>query len=271
MSAVATLLALELRRLARRPWVQVGVTAGLVAAVVAVVVAAGDTGAAREDALRRGAASLLLLGGLALAVALGSAALNRDADRGWFGALIGAGAARPQLAAASVGARLAVLAVVVAAWTLALQVGSLALGLGLDGPLAVHALAVGEGLALALLACAAASAVVAPAAAGLFGAGVYVIAQAAVNLKAAADQGLIGTADTLVTTMYLAGPRAVTSPMIADLQSRDVAGPAAPRVEINDNTVLVPAAGWGTVLWTLLWCALLALLCAAGLRRRPVS
>lgn len=271
MRPAAALAPLEARRVGRRAWLQVGVAAGVVAAVVAIVVAAADAGMEREDALRRGGASLLLLGGLALAVALGSTAVNRDAERGWYGALIGGGASRPQLVAASLGARLAILAAVVAAWTVVLQIGSLALGLGLDGPLAVHALAVGEGLALALLACAAASAVVAPAAAGLFGAGVYVVAQAAVNLKAAADQGLIGTADTLVSALYLVGPRAVTSPMIADLQAREAAGPAAPRVEINDNTVLVPAAGWGTVVWTLVWCALFALLCAAGLRRRPVA
>lgn len=261
----------ETRRVMRRPWVQVGGAVGIALAVAAIVVAATHEGLAREDALRRGAASLLLLGGLAMALALGSAALNRDAHGGHLGALIGNGATRADLVWGALGARLAVLLAVVAAWTLAMQAGSLALGMGLDGPLAVHALAVAEGLALALIACAAASAVVAPAAAGLFGASVYIVAQAAVNLKAAADQGLIGTADMLVTALYTFGPRAVTSPMIAEMQLREVAGPAAPRVEINDNTVAVPAAAWDTVAWTLLWCALLALLCIAGMRRRPIN
>jgi hypothetical protein len=265
------LIPFEVRRIARRRWVQVGAAAGIALAAAAVAVAATHEGLAREDALRRGGASPLLLGGLALALTLGSAALNRDAHAGHLGALVGNGASRPDLVTGALGARLAILLAVVAAWTVVMQAGSLALGMGLDGPLAVHALAVAEGLALALIACAAASAVVAPVAAGMFGASVYVVAQAAVNLKAAADQGLIGTADTLVTALYTVGPRAVTSPMIADMQLREVAGPAAPRVEINDNTVIVPAAGWGTVVWTLLWCVLLALLCAAGMRRRPIT
>lgn len=265
------LVGLETLRVARRPWVQVAAAAGLALAAVAVIVAATHDELGREDALRRGAASLLLLGGLALAVALGSGALNLDAGNGHFGMLLGAGASRPQLITGALAARLAVLVAVVAAWAIAVQAGALVLGLGPDGPLAVHALAVGVGLALAMLACAAASAVVAPAAAGLFGAGLYVLAQAAVNLKAAADQGLIGTADAMVTALYFIAPRAVTSPMIADMQLRDVAGPAAPRVEINQNTVVVPAAGWDTVAWTLAWCVLLALACVAGLRRRPIS
>ena len=271
MSRPAVLVAPESRRLARRAWVQVVAATGTALAVVAVIVAATHEGMAREDSLRRGAASLLLLGGLTLAVALGSAALNRDAGGGHFGMLLGAGATRPQLVTGALGARLIALLGLVAAWTVVLQLGAVALGLGLDGPLAVHALAVGLGLSLALLASAAASSVVAPAAAGVFGAGVYVLAQAAVNLKAAADQDLIGTADAGVTALYHVAPRAVTSPMIADLQLRDVAGPAAPRVEINQNTVIVPAAEWDTVIWTLAWCVLLGLLCVAGLRRRPIS
>lgn len=262
---------LQLLRLARRRWVQVGAAAGVALALVAVAVAATHDGAVREDSLRRGAAALLLLGGLALALALGAAALNLDAETGHFGALSGSGASRPELVAGAVGARLVVLLGAGAAWAVVLQAGSLVLGLGLDGPLAVHALAVGEGLVMAMLAAAAASSVVGPAAAGIFGGSVYVVAQAAVNLKAAADQGLIGTADVGVRALYYIAPRAVTSPMIADLQLRNAAGAAAPRVEVNQNTVLVPAAGWDTVLWTLAWCVLLGLLCAAGLRRRPLN
>ena len=106
-------------------------------------------------------------------------------------------------------------------------------------------------------------------AAGAFGLGVYVVAQAAVNLKAAADQALIGTADAGVTALYYVVPHTITSPMIAELQARDAAGAAAPRVEINQNVVLVPAAGWGSVVWTLAWCVLMVALCASGLRRRP--
>ena len=271
MRPVLELAALQLRRLVRRRWLQVALAAAVAGAVVVAALAAADEGLAREDALRRGAASLLLLGGLALAVLLGSAALNRDAEAGHLGVLAGAGATRPQLVTAALGARIAALAAALAACGLAVQAGSLALGMGLDGPLAVHTLAVAEGLLLTMLACAAASAIVGPVAAGAFGLAVYVLAQAAVNLKTAADQNLIGTADTLVTALYHVAPRTVTSPMIAEMQLRDVAGPAAPRVEINENPVFVPAAEWDTVVWTLAWCVLLAILCAAGLRRRPLT
>ncbi len=271
MRRIAALVHLQALRLTRRRWIQVGVVAGIALALVAAAVAATHEGSVREDTLRRGAAALLLLGGLALALALGSAALNVNAETGHFGALVGSGASRPELVAGAVGARLMLLLGAGAAWALVLQAGSLALGLGLDGPLAVHSLAVGLGLVVALMAAAAASSIVGPAAAAIFGGSVYVAAQAVVNLKAAADQGLIGTADTLVRTLYYIVPRTITSPMIAELQLRNAAGAAAPRVEINQNTVLVPASGWDSVAWTLAWCVLLALLCAAGLRRRPLN
>jgi len=202
---------------------------------------------------------------------LGAGALNLDAASGHLGVLVGNGASRAEVAAATVGARIAALAVVIVAWGLVLQAGSLALGLGLDGPLAVHTLAVAVGLLLTLLAAAAASSVVGPIAAGVFGAVVLVTAQAAVNLKAAADQDLIGTADTGVSALYHVVPRAIVSPMISRLQARDAGGPAAPSLEINDNLVLVPSSGWGSVAWTLAWCVLLALACATGLRRRPLA
>ena len=270
MSATAILAGLQARRLARRPWAQVALAAGVALAVVAAGVAATHEGLAREDALRRGGATLLLLGGLAVAVVLGSA---RAQPRLRVGALRRPHRRRSRAPPARGGRRGPArrrLLVVLAAWGVALQIGSAALGLGLDGPLAVHTLAVAEGLVLALLACAAASSVVGPVAAGAFGLSLYVLAQAAVNLKAAADQALIGTADSGVRALYYVVPHTITSPMIADMQARDVAGAAAPRVEINHNIVLVPAAGWGSVVWTLAWCVLLVALCASGLRRRPL-
>jgi hypothetical protein len=245
--------------------------AGLLAVVVIAATAAAETGLDRSDEFRSGAAALLLLGGLAAAVPLGSAALNRDAAGGHLGLLVGSGASRREVAGAALAARVAVLAVIVAAWGVALQVASLALGLGLDGALAVHTLAASVGLLLTLLAAAAASSIVGPVAAGAFGLVVFVAAQAAVNLKAAADQDLIGTAAEAVTAVYYIVPRAIVSPMISELQGRDVGGPAAPSLEINDNLVLVPASGWGSVLWTLAWCALLAVACVSGLRRRPLT
>jgi hypothetical protein len=270
-AAAAALTAIQVRRLGRRRWLAAVILAGVVLAATAAAAAAGEAALLREDALRRGAASLLLLGGLLLAIALGSSAFNRDADSGHLGLLLGAGASRPQLATAVLGARLGLLAAGLAAWGITLQLGSVTIGLGPDGPLAVHTLAVAEALALTLVACAAASTVVGPVPAGFFGAGVYVVAQAAVTMKAAADQGLIGTADALVSALYHLVPRTITSPMIAELQARDAAGPAAPQVEINENIVLVPAAGWGTVVWTLAWIAVLAAVCVAGMRRRPLG
>lgn len=271
MSRGVALARAQALRLGRRSWLAAVAGAGLLAVVGIAAAAATDSGGAREDGYRADAAALLLLGGLVVAVVLGATALNRDAGSGHLGLLVGSGASRAEVAAAAVGSRTVALAGVVALWTLALQAGSLALGLGLDGPLAVHALAVAVGLLLTLLAAAAASSAVGPVAAGAFGLIVFVAAQAAVNLKAASDQDLIGTADTGVDVLYYIVPRAIVSPMISELQGRDVGGPAAPSLEINGNPVLVPPSGWGSVVWTLLWCALLAVACVGGLRRRPLS
>jgi hypothetical protein len=271
VSAVAALARAQCLRLARRAWVQAVAGGGVLAAILIAAVAATESGLDREDSFRSGAASLLLLAGLVVAIVLGATALNRDAASGHMGLLVGSGASRPQVAGAIVLARVAALAAVLIAWTVTLEICSAALGMGLDGPLAVHALAVSVGLLLTLLAAAAAGSVVGPVAAGAFGAVVFIAAQAAVNLKAAADQDLIGTADNAVTALYYIAPRAIVSPMISELQARDAGGPAAPSLEINENTVLVPASGWGSVLWTLLWCALLAVACVGGLRRRPLA
>ena len=85
-------------------------------------------------------------------------------------------------------------------------------------------------------------------AAGAFGLSLYVLAQAAVNLKAAADQALIGTADSGVRALYYVVP---AHDHVADDRRpagrATSPGAAAPRVEINHNIVLVPAAGWGSV------------------------
>lgn len=271
MNGLGALVDAQLRRLLRRRWTLTGVVAGAALAVVCALVAIGSDHRAQQDEFRRAAAALLLLGGLALAVALGSAALNRDAASGHLGLLVGNGASRPAVAAATVASRVLTLAGALAVWGIVLQVGSAGLGLGLDGPLAIHTLAVAEGLLLALLASAAASSVVAPLAAGAFGVAAYIGAQAVVNLEAAADGGQIGSARRLVEVVYAVAPHTITSPMIADLQLRDAAGAAAPRLEINGNPVFVPPSGWGSVAWTLAWCALLALACAGGLRRRPLS
>jgi hypothetical protein len=98
-----------------------------------------------------------------------------------------------------------------------------------------------------------------------------VAAQSFTNLKAAADLNLVGSiADPLVNASYRVLPHTVLSPMIVDLQTRDLATLAAPQFRINQALVVVPASGVGTVLWTLGWCALLAWLTVVGTRRRTL-
>jgi hypothetical protein len=271
LSPLVALAVVELRGLARRRWLLVLGPGGLaVAALIAALAAAADAGIDRADTIQAGGASLLLLGGLYLAIGLGAGALNRDADSGHLGILAAAGPGRARLAGAAIAARVAALAIVLAAWGVALQLASLAAGRGLDGPLAVHTLASAENLLLALLAAAVVSSVVGSVAAGIFGLTLYVMAQAVVNLESAADQNLIGSAETGVRAAYLVLPRLVVSPMIFLLQAREEAGPAAPPLEINGTTVFVQASAWSSVVFTLVWCAAIALVAAVGLRRRPL-
>ena len=271
MNRALTVAALQVRRISRRRWSSFVLVAGVVLAAVAAGVAATHEGLERTDSLRQGSATLLLLGGLVAALALGSPALNRDSDSGHFGTLMGAGVGRAGLAVGALLGRAATLAAIVAVWGVAQQIGSVALGLGLDSQLAVHTLLVAEALLLTMLAAAAASSVVPPVSAGAIRLVVYVTAQAMMNLKAAADQDYIGVARQSIDAVYYLMPHIPTSQMLADLQLRGEAGPAVPRVDINGNEVLLAASGWGTVAWTLLWCALFALLAYAGVRRRPIN
>lgn len=268
---IGPLAGASLRRLSRRRWLNLAVGAGVALVVVVALVAAGSSGAGREDTYRAGAASLLLLLGLVVAIGLGAPAFSHDADSGHLGLLTASGAGRDRLCVAVLVARLGALVAAVAIWGVALQAGSLALGMGLDRPLAVHTAAALLGLALALLGAAAASTVVGPVAAGIVGVLVHVTAQAVVNLNAAAEQDVIGTAGASVRGLYLLLPRTVTSPMIADLQVRGEAGPAAPRLDINGNLVSVPASGWDTVAWSLFWCLVIAAVAVAAFRRRPLN
>lgn len=270
MRGLGAMIDASLRRLARRRWLSAAVATGaLVVAVVAGLAAGGATATERDD-LRAGVAGLLVLGGLIVALGLGAAALNRDAERGYLGLLAATGVGRPRVVLESLAGRLVALAAVLAVWAVAAQIASLALGLGLDGPLLVHTFAMVELLALGLLAAAAASAVVGQVASFITGAAVAVIAQAVVNLKAAADDGVIGTAEGPIRAFYAVLPRAITSPMISDLQARDVAGVAAPQIDINGNIVIVPPSGLASVLVTLVWLGIFALLAVAGFRRRTL-
>ncbi len=267
---LARLTAYELAGLLRRRWVWLVVALGVVAIAIAAISAAGGAGQAESDDFRSSAASVVLIGGLTLALALGSTAIFSGGITGGLGLLAGSGARRTDLTLARVGGRLLLLAAGLGVWCAALQVASLALGRGWDPPLAVHVAAAGETHAVVLLAAAALSTVLGPAVSSIVGMIVYITAQAVVNLEAAADLGRLGSSNRLAHVLYNIFPRAVSSPMIVELQNRDAGGPAAPRFEINGLGIPLQSASLGTVLFTLFWCALFALMCVAGMRRRTL-
>jgi hypothetical protein len=66
-------------------------------------------------------------------------------------------------------------------------------------------------------------------------------------------------------------PRSITSPMHSEMQAAGTAGVAGAQLEINGNIVIVPTSSWATIIWTLMWCVLLVLGTAAGLRKRALS
>lgn len=271
MTAPGSIALALARRLAGYRWIAVATALGLLVIALFAVLAAGDADAAARDDLRRAVAGLLLVGGMAVALGLGAGALNTDADGGHHGLLLATGVSRVRLVVEVVLARTTALMVVLAAWGAGAQAASLALGLGLDGPLAVHTLTMAETLALALLGAVASSSVVGRIAAGIGGLGTFVVAQAVVNLKAAADDGVIGTAGDGINAVYFFFPRTITSPMIAELQERDAAGIAAPQIDINGNIVSAPPSTAVTVAWTLVWCGILVALAVGGYRRRTVN
>jgi Cu-processing system permease protein len=261
----------DLRILARVRWVRGVMLAGIALAALIAANASGKSGLDQADALRSGAASLLLLGGLVVAVCLGAGAFANDASRGYLGLLVGTGAGPSAVGVGRALARLAALALVIAAWGAALQAGSALIGDGADGPLAVHTLSVFGNLVLVLCASAAMASVIGPVAAGVFGVGVYISAQAAVNLKAALDVGaLSGDSGAIVTPIYALFPRALVSPMINEMQARGVAGPAAPALNVSGVEVVVPSSPWLSVIWTLMWAGIFAALAAYGVRRRQL-
>jgi hypothetical protein len=271
IGAVGRMTAFELNGLLRRRWYLITVGLGLAAVAVAAAVASGhDDPAARADSYRASAASLLLVGGLVLALTLGATTIARGGDSGHLGLLVASGARRTAVAAARMLARIGTLLAAYTVWCVALEIASALIGRGADGPLAVHVAASAETHTAVLLAAAAVSTVLGPMVAGIVGLFVYISAQAVVNVEAAADLGRLGAWDRVAHVSYNLLPRAVLSPMIVDMQNRGEGGPAAPRFEINGVVVPLPSAGIGTVLWTLFWCLLLGALCAAGTRRRAL-
>ncbi len=264
------LVGYELGHLLRRRWLWAVVLAGVVAVAIASASIASEAAQAQSDDFRAVAASLLLVGGLTLALSLGATTIWSGGITGGLGLLVGSGARRTEVTLARVGARLITLLLALGVWCATLQLASLALGRGWDGPLAVHVAAAGETHAVVMLATAAVSTVMGPAVSAIVGLIVHVTAQAAVNLEAAADLGRLGSANRLAHVLYNSAPRSVSSPMIVELQNRGAGGPAAPQFEINGLPIPLPAAGVGTVLFTLFWCALFTLLCVAGMRRRTL-
>ena len=269
MSAFWLLARVDIQREVRRRWFLGVVVAGIVASVMVVI---GATTASNiDDTFRSGGASVLLLGGLVVALGLGATAFWRDIQSGSLGLAAAAGAPRGVLSSSRVVSRLAMLAGVLAVWTFTLVVGGLVSGLGLHGPFITHALAEYVTLALTLLATAAASTVLGPWVAAIIGLMMHITAQATVNLSAAADVGRLGSANRLAHVAYNMLPHTIVSPMIAEMQNRDAGGPAAPQFEINNVPVPIHPSTMGSVLWTIAWCAFLAWLCFVGIRRRNLN
>ncbi|MFN8122669.1 MAG: hypothetical protein U0237_09590 [Thermoleophilia bacterium] len=267
---VAAVVRNDLRILARVRWVRFALLAGVVIAAIVAANASGEDGIDRLDTLRSGAASLLL-GGLAVAVCLGGGAFAHDAARGYLGLLVGSGATPSAVGVGRIAARLVTLLVILGAWTAALVAGSAAIGEGGDGPLVVHALSVFGNLSIVLCASAAMASVIGPIAAGVFGLMVYVSAQASVNLKAALESGAVSRdSHIVIDPFYALFPRALVSPMIHEMQQRGVAGPSAPKVDVNGLEVVVPTSGWLSIVWTVFWAGIFLALAAYGVRRRQL-
>lgn len=265
------LAATDLRVLSRRRWLGIAAALGLAAVIAIAFVASRASGDVRDDRLHTGGFNLMLLGGVAVAIGLGATALNRDAERGFLGLIHTAGARRAAIGLGRALGRLGALTCVMALWAVGLQVASLVLGRGLDGPLALLGLACLQTAALILLICAAASAFVGATTAGVVGAIGFAMTQAFTNLGAAADQGLIGSvwrdaSDALATAL----PRQIHTPLSADLVNRGEGGPGGQRFEVNGVFAQVDASSWLTVAWTALWCLVFLSAAVNGMRNREL-
>ncbi len=268
---IGAIIITDLKRILRSRVILGTTVAGIAVVALIAAVAAGRTGGDISDTFRSGAASLILVGGLVIALTLGATASFSGAISGTHGLFVASGVSRRDLALGVLVSRLVSLAAVLSIWLIALQIGSVAIGRGGDSPLAVHIAAAGETHALVLLMAAATSTVMGPTIAAFVGLVVHVTATAVVNLEAAADLGLLPTGARLIHIAYNTLPRAVSSPMIVALQNRDAGGPAAPQFEINQFPVALPASGIATVLWTIGWCALFGWFFVIGVRRRTLS
>lgn len=271
MNAIALIARSDLRVVVRRWWFSGILGIGVLGILFGMISAWNGSGQDQADSFRADVASVYLLAGLAVGLTLGATAFWTTIQSGHLGLLTAAGARRSDLAIGRVVSRSVALIGTLALWTVVAQIGSLAIGRGLDGPLTTHALSMLVTLGFSMLAAAAVSTVLGPAVSGFVGLSGYILIQAVVNLEAAADLGRLETATTGVHIAYNILPRAVQSPMIVDMHNRGQGGPASPQFEINDIPVPLFSAGWTTVLWTLVWCAIMVLLCMFGTRRRTFN
>ena len=272
LAAIAVIGSSEFRALVRRRWFFITVAVGLVLIVAGTIFAFGDDGQMRSDALRSWTLAVEVIGGLVIAASLGSSAGNRDADGGWLGIQVASGVGRSPVMLGRIVGRTLALVAAFAAWIIVAAICSLIVGNGIDGPLVVTGLAGIENMLVVLTVAALCSVAIGPVAAGVTAGIVYVFVQALVNLASAAEANVIGTSWTgLMRTLYFIFPRGIVSPMVADLQARDVAGLAAPRVVVNGNIVFIQPSSWGSVIWTLGWCVLLAFAAAGAIRKRALS
>jgi ABC-type transport system involved in multi-copper enzyme maturation permease subunit len=272
VNAALVIARIEARGISRRRWAIAVIAVGAALIVAGAIVAAGRDGLAAVDTMRSWTGGVELVVGLVLASALGASTVNRDGDAGWVGMQVTTGTPRGTVALGRVLGRVAVLVVAFAIWILIAVIASAAIGQGGDGMLFVHGLAMLENMLLVLTAAALCSVALGPIASGVVAVFFYVSCLSLVNLAAAADANVIGTAwSPLIKTFYFLFPRSITSPMLSEMQGAGTAGVAGAQLEINGNIVIVPVASWATVIWTLLWCVLLVAGTAAGLRKRALS
>ncbi|MSO45073.1 MAG: hypothetical protein EXQ74_07220 [Thermoleophilia bacterium] len=272
MRSLWTIARTEAHAIRRRRWYTVLLALGGAFIIAGAILAATRNPVAGDDTLRSWVAAVELIGGLVVATTLGASAVNRDADGGWLGMQVATGVPRPQVALGRILGRVLVLAMTFGVWIVLAAAMGVVTGHGGDGPLAVSGVAMFENMLLVLTFAALCSVALGPIAAGVMGVLAEIVAQALVNLQAAVDADVIGTAwSGLIAVLYAMFPRGIVSPMLSELQARDAAGIAAPQLEINGNIVYVIPSTWLTVIWTLLWCILLAMATAGALRRRALS
>ncbi len=271
IGAIGVIGSTEFRALLRRRWFLVIVAASAALIIAGAIVAILQDGFMRADTLRGWVLAVYLLGGLAVATSLGASTVNRDGDGGWVGMQVATGVGRPAVALGRAWGRVLALCAVFGAWIALALIGGFIQG-AVDWDLAVAGLAMLENMLVVLLVAALCSVPLGPVASGVFGVLAYIFMQSLVNLSSAVEAGVLGTAwSGVIRTFYLVFPRAIVSPLVSELQARDVAALAAPRLEVNGNVVFVQPSSWGTVIWTLAWCVLLAFATAGALRKRALS